>query len=781
MNFKKQLILGLILTISLIGWSLSGKFDPAWAHDPHDVVQQVELSPTYDQDQTVYLLVRGNFLKSQDGGATWQRQVMGLTAQGAPLGFAVSSQQPNQLYLGTEGDGVYKSVDGGESWQPVNKGLPELAITQIAVSPTHPDAVLAAGHNGHIFRSDNGGQGWSEVLATALPVSAIAFSPTQPEWVVAGDRQGHLYRSADSGQTWSPLSSLPESGTITSLSFPIGAAAGQFWVGTEQAGVLRTLDGGKTFTTVNEGLSETTIQSIVGQVAPGKDRPTLYVSTANDGVFFSEDGERWQPMDGGLTKTGQADKMGFPHFTRLALSPSFDQDGTVLVSGFNGLFKTTDRGQTWAQLDTLAGDIVMAVALSPNYVTDGTVVAATYVGEAYLSQDRGDTWQPMAKGLELPYFTDSFESIERNDDPRRFQALAFSPNYGADQTLFGTILNNGVLRYNQKQGWRLHRFQKWERAIAIAPSPDFSQDQTLFIVGQKGRVHRSRNGGKTFSKVGDIEAQFGNESPFMVISPEYANDQTVYITGPAGVYKTTDAGKVWQTVTDAAQFETRRSMRLAISPDYANDQTLWLGSSEGLFQTQDGGATWAEVSGAYGEQPYIDAIAISPSYAADQTMIISVRGQGLFKSTDGGETFVSVGDAALPLSIISNFESSAMPLMFSPNYAADQTLYGFGPVQSEIFKSTDGGQTWQSQSLPRAEIFDAYNRYQYSFASQARLFWYLHQAHFLKWLLASVTSGFSYFALSLLSRRVKSRWLAPSLRWATAGVIMCLSLFVLFG
>ncbi|MEM9161907.1 MAG: hypothetical protein AAGC54_02415, partial [Cyanobacteria bacterium P01_F01_bin.4] len=62
----------------------------------------------------------------------------------------------------------------------------------------------------------------------------------------------------------------------------------------------------------------------------------------------------------------------------------------------------TDRGQTWAQLDTLAGDIVMAVALSPNYATDGTLVAATYVGEAYLSQDGGDTWEPMHSQVIAP-------------------------------------------------------------------------------------------------------------------------------------------------------------------------------------------------------------------------------------------------------------------------------------------------------------------------------------------------------------------------------------------
>ncbi|MEM9979898.1 MAG: hypothetical protein AAF808_19905, partial [Cyanobacteria bacterium P01_D01_bin.2] len=200
---------------------------------------------------------------------------------------------------------------------------------------------------------------------------------------------------------------------------------------------------------------------------------------------------------------------------------------------------------------------------------------------------------------------------------------------------------------------------------------------------------------------------------------------------------------------------------------------------EGLFQTQDGGATWAEVSGAYGEQPYIEAVVVSPSYATDQTMLVSVRGQGLFKSTDGSSSFAPIGDAALPVSIVSNFESSAMPLLISPGYAEDQTLYGFGSVQSEIFKSTDGGATWQSLALPKAEIFEAYNRYQHTFLSQARIFFYLYRNRLLKGFLAVVAGGLSYGVLSALSRWVKLPWLKRPFRIAAAGLVTCLGLIVL--
>ena len=76
MNYKRYFFLGLMAALLLGLLSLSVQ-----AHDPHDVAQQVELSPNYRQDRSVYLLVRGNFLKSTDGGTTWQRQVQGLDHQ----------------------------------------------------------------------------------------------------------------------------------------------------------------------------------------------------------------------------------------------------------------------------------------------------------------------------------------------------------------------------------------------------------------------------------------------------------------------------------------------------------------------------------------------------------------------------------------------------------------------------------------------------------------------------------------------------------------------------
>ena len=759
MSYKRYFFLGLMAALLLGLWSLSVQ-----AHDPHDVAQQVELSPNYRQDQSVYLLVRGNFLKSTDGGTTWQRQVRGLDHQSPLMAFAIAPTSPSHLYLTTAGDGLYESADSGRTWRRNNQGLPELSLDKVAVSAA--GLVLVAGHDGNLYR--RGENSWTLALSTATPVSAIASGS---DLTLVGDRQGQLYSSTDGGETWANLATAASA--ITSISLPPTSATQQFWIGTEGHGILQTLDGGKTLRDASRGLPQTAVQDVVS--VTDNNQVILYASTASQGVFYSDDGDTWQPMDSGLTTTPQADKMGYPHFNDLALSPSFDQDGTVLASGFDGLFKTTDRGDSWAQLDTLPGDIVMALALSPNYARDQTLVALTYVGEAYISRTDGNSWSPMAKGLELPYFTDTFAPISRNDDPRRFQSLAFSPNYAQDNTLFATILNNGVLRYSDSQGWRLQRFEKWERAAAIAPSPNFAQDNTLFVGTQAGHIYRSN--GKTFDKVSAIDRQRGNESPFMVVSPDYAQDQTVFVTGAAGVYKTTDAGLSWRAMTAAAEFQDRLKLKLAISPGYAQDRTLWLGTSNGLLQTQDGGDTWTEVA-TLGNTPYIEAVAVSPSYKDDQTIMVSLRGQGIFRSRDGGRTFAAVGDAAPPLAIVNNFEYGAMPLVFSPDYAQDQTLWGFGAVRGELFKSSDGGQTWQTIALPDAEIFDAYSSHRYSLLSQVLFFFHIYRMTLLKLALACVAGIIGYGLLSIAPGYLKISQLP--MRMGAAAMMTGIAIAALF-
>ncbi|MEM9267194.1 MAG: hypothetical protein AAGA46_16885, partial [Cyanobacteria bacterium P01_F01_bin.13] len=101
-------------------------------------------------------------------------------------------------------------------------------------------------------------------------------------------------------------------------------------------------------------------------------------------------------------------------------------------------------------------------------------------------------------------------------------------------------------------------------------------------------------------------------------------------------------------------------------------------------------------------------------------------------------------------------------------------------VSGEIFKSTDGAQTWQTLSLPDGEIFAAYNSYRYSRVSQVRFLVHIYRRQLLKLALACVAGFFCYATLSGASRYLQTLWLGQPMRMGAATVVTGIAIAVLF-
>ncbi|MGK7938312.1 MAG: WD40/YVTN/BNR-like repeat-containing protein [Xenococcaceae cyanobacterium] len=763
MNKWQSAIKSLGLFLLSIAFCLYLNFDRTLAHVPHDDVYRVVLSANYSQDQTLYMLVRGNLFKSTNGGDNWQRLVKGIDNHGNLVTFTLASQNNQILYLSSLTDGIYKSVDEGKSWFTVNQGLENLLLDNLVTS-VDGETVLAAGYEQGLYYTNNGGADWQTIIQDQK-ITAVAIHPQQANYLVVGDRQGKLYLSIDGGKTWQIEQTIGKGSAITAIAFspdfiserskPGSKADGTIYLGTEAEGVWQSKDEGKTFVALNGNNSPVNIRDIV----PLANQATtnLFVSDWNQGVFFSsDDGKSWTKYNQGLTKDVQADQKNFqrPHFNDLEISADFERDQTLFVTGFDGLFKSTNKGQTWQEVDAFRRSII-GLVVSPNYKNDSTVAVLNYVGEAYLSRDGGEAWQPMYQGLELPSFTRKF--TPPNIEPRRFFQMAISPNYSEDKTIFATVLWTKFLTYTDKsQRWRISTPPQEARSMAIAVSPNFAQDQTIYLAAQKGVIFKSTNGGKNFTVVGKIDRAKGNESPSLVISPNFAQDGTLYVTGGKGIYKTVDEGKTWKLTTSNTSLQDRFNLKLAISPNYQSDRTVMVSTDRGLFITKNNGDSWQQViNSAFDQDAMLTGIAISPNYSEDKTYLINVRGKGLWKTTDNGATFQSIGDDSINLALLNNFESSSIPIQFSPNYQQDNTIYGIGSAGSQIYKSTDGGETWSTLTIPQAEIFQQYINEQYDLKTSMGLFWYVYQSRILKIIAALVAAAISYLLLGFVSLEQK--------------------------
>ncbi|MGH8977305.1 MAG: VPS10 domain-containing protein [Acidimicrobiia bacterium] len=674
-------------------------------HTPHDDVYDIAVSPDFAADGVVFALCRDMFLKSTDGGRTWHNIVRGLnnmwqyfTDTAQRFSVDMSMRDKRVMFFASRGDGVYKSTDEGWSWSKIKVTESDGQVSLLAISPHRSDDVIAASANGGLHRTTDCGDTWTELSVSDATVTAIAYAPDRDGVIVLGDDMGQLHQTQDGGATWS-THVLRDVGSIRTVAISPGFSSdGTIMVGTSLSGVYRSTDGGVRYAVKNAGLADTSISSIAFSPAFASDA-TLWVSTWTAGVFTSWDGaECWTQTSVGLTRNTQKYEARYekrPHFGRIlaANGARSAESCTLLLGGFDGFFHSTDGGHTWAELETLPSTLPISIGVSPDFATDGSVAVTTYINGAHMSEDRGDTWFPINNGLEERVFMQ-----QRPDRIARLFGIAFSPAYASDKRLLCSNWTRFLQSMDRGRRWTVRNLTPESlplQQFKMSISPDYGRDGTVFLGNRFGEVWKSQDGGVSFG----IVSKLGGHVRAIAISPDYADDSTIFAsaaTGVGDVYVSTDGGVMWSPMG-----MKKAVTHLAISPAFSSDATLFAATGRGLYVTRDAGKTWDLAHDAhFGATSNIEALAVSPSFDNDGTVLVSVPGTGLFKSVDGGFTFVATGRNLLDMNVVfANIPNAvAAPIVFSPDYRHDQTVFGYAP--SGVYRSTDGGEHWTDITPP---------------------------------------------------------------------------------
>jgi photosystem II stability/assembly factor-like uncharacterized protein len=338
-------------------------------------------------------LPRGVY-KSVDGGNSWSALNTGLSAGSADWvnAVAIDPFTPTTLYAG--GRSVLKSTDAGGSWS----GTAELTASKIAVSfltidPLTPTTLYAGSHQG-LFKSTDGGETWSSSSRGLIGweyLMTLAIDPHAPDNFylgTAGSDYPSLYRSTDAGRTWlmgfspcfCPVRSLVIAPTTPSTLYSLGTG----WP--PVAAVFRRWNSAVGWGAPVLKAGRTAETLVVDPQTP----TTVYAGMwgAGGGAFKSTDGgDTWSAVNAGLTNL---------NLLAFAIDP---QTPDTLYAGTDGggAFKSTDGGASWmAASSGLAGTSVRALAVDPT--TPTTVYAGTEAG-VFMSEDGGGSWGAFNAGL----------------------------------------------------------------------------------------------------------------------------------------------------------------------------------------------------------------------------------------------------------------------------------------------------------------------------------------------------------------------------------------------
>ncbi|HJP84173.1 MAG TPA: hypothetical protein VJ835_11795, partial [Fimbriimonadaceae bacterium] len=329
----------------------------------------------------------GGIWKTTDSGETWRPVSDGFLTTASVGALAVAPSNADIVYAGTgerdirgdisHGDGVYRSDDGGKTW--LNIGLAETqTISRIVVDPTNADRVYVAalGHvyGRHtargIYRSLDGGKSWEQVLKGTDRAGAVdlVVDPANPKVLIAaiweawrtpyllnsGGPASGIYKSTDGGSTWVPLtqnSGLPK-GVLGKIGLSISPVdSKRYWaiIEAEDGGIFRSDDAGETWLKVNEDRNWRQRAWYYTHI---------YADTKNrDGVYVLNVG-MGKSVDGGKTFSG----VGTPHSDNHDLWIAPDDPSRMIESNDGGANVTLDGGRTWSRQEFPTGQFYHVVA-----------------------------------------------------------------------------------------------------------------------------------------------------------------------------------------------------------------------------------------------------------------------------------------------------------------------------------------------------------------------------------------------------------------------------------
>ncbi|MBC7448237.1 MAG: T9SS type A sorting domain-containing protein [Hymenobacteraceae bacterium] len=600
----------------------------------------------------------GGLFKTTNGGGAWApifddrpNLVIGC--------ITFDPRNPTTLFVGTGdpglgseariGQGVWKSTNGGTTW--TNIGLQQMGIVMhLAVHPTNSQTMWAAtmgkpmvrDANRGVYKTINGGTTWTKVLATGTNAGAadLLVDPVNPQnlyattWNRIRTNQESLifgpaakvWKSTNGGTTWTVLTAGLPSGSQSRMGLAMAPSAPQ----TLYCSVIdTTLNLGGLYKTTNGGTSWTRLP--VNGLDPGVVNgfgwyfEGVFVHPTNPNLVFFGGVDLWRSTDGGQNFS----MAGPPWFTYEVHADKHDMAfigaNTVVLTTDGGIYRSTDRGDTWTDIDDIPVTQFYRVTVNPH-------VAGDYWGGA---QDNGTSNGNAASltSWNRVYGGDGFQVRFDPTDPATLYV----------ETQNGDIAysDNGGNSFGQVAGFEDRR--NWDMPYLLKPS----DPTTLFTGGSS--VYRMDN-----APNGSWTAISPHLTHGLIFAPRFhtistvaastVSDQVLYAgTTDANVWRTLDDGATWRNVT--GPLPNRYVTCVRASPNTAG--TVYVSHSgykyndftPHLHKSTNNGTTWTSIAG---NLPNVGINSVLGYPGSDRILFVATDA-GVYATINGGTRWDRVG------------------------------------------------------------------------------------------------------------------------------------------
>jgi photosystem II stability/assembly factor-like uncharacterized protein len=690
----------------------------------------------------------GGVWKTNDFGRTW-KPIFDDQPTGSVGDIVVAPSNPNVIYVGSGeglqrpdlcvGDGIYKSTDGGKTW--TNTGLKDAQqIGGLAIDPTNENRVFVAalGHpyganeERGVYRTTDGGKTWEKVLYKDENTGAIqvTIDPNNPMIVYAdlwAGRQGPwengawngsesgLFKSTDGGTTWKKLTKgLPttEQG-LTRIGFCIAPSNSSRLYASVDAGkyggIYRSDDAGENWQLMDAD------QRLWSR---GTDFAEVKADPKNADIVYSANVVTWKSIDGGKTWAAFRGAPGGDDYHRIWINP--DNPNIILIASDQGAIITVNGGETfssWYNQPTAQFYHVSADNSFPYNVYSGQQESGS-VGIASRSNDGQITyrdWHPVGAEEYGYVVADPFDNniiyggkITRYDK-RTGQTQNISPEtvrsgkvrfLRTAPVLFNpidkkTLYYAGNVLFKTTDGgnsWKtispdLSR-ESWDvpdnigiyktsemkamprRGVIYTVAPSYIDTNTIWTGTDDGLIHVTKNGGKTWTNV--TPSAITSWSKISLMDASHTDVNTAYAAVNRirlddmhpHIYKTTDGGKTWKEIVNGLPNDPIN----VVKEDPVRKGLLFAGSERAVYVSFDDGENWQSL------RLNMPATSIRDLVIKDDDIVVGTHGRSFW-----------ILDNITSLRQLNNAQAKTSTILFKPQntYRVRWSMYPDTPVPQE--------------------------------------------------------------------------------------------------